>query len=447
MSAAKKKKVQKKDLVLGLGATGLSIARYLQRDGRDAIFFDSRDEPPGLEELEELWPDADVLLGDVDLPDNISRVIASPGIEDKHAVLEAARKDKLEVISDIELFARDAQAPFVAVTGSNGKSTVTTLLYHMCQAAGRDVLAGGNLGEPALDLLDGDKPDLYVLELSSFQLQRTENLPAKIAVLLNVTPDHLDWHADEDEYREAKYRVVREAEAAVINRADEEAAERAKHIADVTSFGLDAPADGHFGIRREEDEVFLARGESLLLAISELELIGTHNQANALAALAAGELLGLDMQSMLQVLCEFPGLPHRMQFVRRVAAVNYVNDSKATNVAAAIASIESVDGMLVLIAGGEGKGDDFRSLADPLENKLRAAVLIGRDAEQIDAALETIVPTYFAQDMNDAVEQAAVYAESDDTVLLAPACASFDQFDNYAARGDAFREAVEALQR
>ena len=213
------------------------------------------------------------------------------------------------------------------------------------------------------------------------------------------------------------------------------------------SFGLDAPADGHYGIRREDDQVFLARGDNVLFAVGELALIGKHNQANALAALAAGELLGLGLPAMLQVLYEFPGLPHRMQFVRRVSAVDYVNDSKATNVAAAVASIESVNGMLVLIAGGEGKGDDFKALSEPLENKLRAAVLIGRDAEKIDAALDTIVPTYFAQDMNDAVKQAALFAESDDTVLLAPACASFDQFDNYAARGDAFQNAVEALRR
>jgi UDP-N-acetylmuramoylalanine--D-glutamate ligase len=447
MNAARKKKAKKKDLVLGLGATGLSIARYLQRNKRDAIFFDSREEPPALDELEALWPDAETLLGEVDLPDNIGRVIASPGIEDKHELLEAARQAKLEIISDIELFARDAQEPFVAVTGSNGKSTVTTLLYHMCQAAGRKTLAGGNLGEPALDLLDADTPELYVLELSSFQLQRTASLPAKVAVLLNVTPDHLDWHTDENEYREAKYRIFREAEAAVINRADEESADRVKHISNVISFGFDAPGDGHYGIRREDDEDFLARGESVLLAVNELALMGKHNRANALAALAAGELLGLDMQSMLQVLCEFPGLPHRMQFVRRISAVDYVNDSKATNVAAAVASIESVEGMLVLIAGGEGKGGDFAALAEPLESKLRAAVLIGRDAEQIDAALDTIVPTYFAQDMKDAVLQAATYAESDDTVLLAPACASFDQFDSYVARGEAFREAVEALRR
>ena len=456
MSAVKKKKSGKKararakagekDLVLGLGATGLSVARYLQRAERDAVFLDSREEPPGVQELEELWPEADRKLGGVELPANVGRVIVSPGIADNDPLVEAARDAGLEVISDVELFAREAKAPFVGVTGSNGKSTVTTLLYHMCRASGHSALAGGNLGVPALDLLVEEEPDFYVLELSSFQLQRTQKLPAKVAVLLNVTPDHLDWHASEEEYRESKYRVFRDAESAVINREDGEAAERTKHIDRVISFGLDAPEDGHYGIRREDDAAFLTRGDNVLLAVSELALFGLHNQANALAALAAGELLGLDLQAMLQVLCEFPGLPHRMQFVRRVSAVNYVNDSKATNVAAAIASIRSVDGMLVLIAGGEGKGGDFSALAEPLENKLRAVVLIGRDAEAIEAALDTIVPTYFARDMDDAVQQAAAFADSDDTVLLAPACASFDQFDNFAARGDAFCKAVEAIR-
>ena len=444
--AASRPKAAEKDLVLGLGATGLSVARYLRRAGRDAVFLDSRDAPPGLAELEEIWSDAELELGEAELPANVTRAIVSPGIPDDDALVEAARDAGLEVVSDIELFAREAKAPFVGVTGSNGKSTVTTLLYHMCRAAGYDALAGGNLGEPALDLLAEEVPDFYVLELSSFQLQRTQKLPAKVAVLLNVTPDHLDWHASEEEYREAKYGIFRDAESAVINREDGEAAQRTKHIDKVISFGLDAPDDGHYGIRREDDQAFLARGDNLLLAVSELALFGLHNQANALAALAAGELLGLDLQATLQVLCEFPGLPHRMQFVRRVSAVNYVNDSKATNVAAAIASIRSVDGMIVLIAGGEGKGGDFTALAEPLENKLRAAVLIGRDAEAIEAALDTIMPTYFARDMEDAVQQAAVFAEADDTVLLAPACASFDQFENYGARGDAFRKAVEALR-
>jgi UDP-N-acetylmuramoylalanine--D-glutamate ligase len=192
MSAARE--TATKDLVIGLGATGLSVARYLKRTNVDAMFFDSREQPPGIKELDEIWPDAEVLLGNAKLPGGIARIIASPGISDSHPLLANARKKRVEVVSDIELFARSAKAPFVAVTGSNGKSTVTTLIYHMCRADGREVLAGGNLGKPALDLLDQPTPQLYVLELSSFQLHRTQTLPAAVAVLLNVSPDHLDWH-------------------------------------------------------------------------------------------------------------------------------------------------------------------------------------------------------------------------------------------------------------
>lgn len=447
MSAMSKTAAPGKDLVLGLGATGLSIARYLQRVDHDAMFVDSRAEPPGIDDLRKVWPNANVVLGDMKLPQKIARIIVSPGVSEQNELLKKARKKKLEVVSDIELFAREAKAPYVAITGSNGKSTVTTLVFHMCHAAGRTVLAGGNLGEPALDLLDADMPDVYVLELSSFQLQRTESLPAEVAVLLNVSPDHLDWHTDEAEYRASKYRVYREARAAVVNRADKVANEYVKNIKELISFGLDEPEDGHYGIRRDADQTYLARGDTLLIATSDMAMVGLHNQANALAALAAGELLGLEMSAMLQVLTEFPGLPHRMQFVARKAAVNYINDSKATNVAAAVASIESIEGTLVLIAGGDGKGGDFAELAAALENKLRAAVLIGQDAEAIADAIDTVMPVYFAQDMDDAVCQSAAYAESDDTVLLAPACASFDQYDNYGARGNAFCLAVGALPR
>ena len=436
-----------KDMVVGLGATGLSIARYLQRADITATFFDSRDKPPGISELAEISPDAKVLLGGKRLPRGIERIIASPGVPDSHPLLKKAIKKKLEVVSDIELFARDAEAPFVEITGSNGKSTVTTLLYHMCRADGRQTLAGGNLGEPALDLLSQEIPDVYVLELSSFQLHRTQNLPAQVAVLLNVSPDHLDWHADEDEYRESKYRVYNDAETAVINRADEAAAERAEHCKRVISFGLDAPDEGHYGLRLDGDRSYLACGGTLLLSTRELAMYGVHNQLNALAALAAGDLLGLDMAAMLRVLVEFPGLPHRMQFVARVGAVDYVNDSKATNVAAAVASIESVESMLVLVAGGEGKGGDYSDLSAAVEDKLRGAVLIGKDAEKIAHALDTVMPVHFADTMGAAVSMAAKCAESEDTVLLAPACASFDQYDNYTERGDAFCTAVEALKR
>ncbi|MDG2288941.1 MAG: UDP-N-acetylmuramoyl-L-alanine--D-glutamate ligase, partial [Woeseiaceae bacterium] len=263
-----------KNLVVGLGATGLSIARYLQRSDISATFFDSRDKPPGIDELSEISSDARLVLGDIKLTKEISRIIASPGISDGHPLMVKARKKKLEIVSDIELFARDANAPFVVVTGSNGKSTVTTLLYYMCLADGRSTLAGGNLGEPALDLLAQDEPDIYVLELSSFQLHRTQSLPAKVAVLLNVSPDHLDWHADEDEYRRAKYRVYREAKAAVVNRADEEALKHVKHCDRIISFGLDAPANGQYGLRINNDQVYLACGGKLLVATHELTMYG-----------------------------------------------------------------------------------------------------------------------------------------------------------------------------
>ena len=328
-----------KDLVVGLGVTGLSIARYLKRKDANAIFYDSREEPPGLDELESIFPAAQVQLGKDTLPTDVTRVIANETIgnvvtEEPDAVLLRGDRGEFHfhgadaARSTIELFASEATKPFVAVTGSNGKSTVTTLLYHMCRADGRKTLAGGNLGEPALDLLDEETPDIYVLELSSFQLQRTSTLPAEVAVLLNISPDHLDWHADEAEYREAKYRIFKNASAAVINRADAEAAERSSHCGRVVSFGLDAPGEGHYGIRNDEDERYLATGDALLLSVRDLSLYGIHNQANALAALAAGELIGLDRAAMLQVLVEFPGLPHRMQFVARIGAVDFINDSK-----------------------------------------------------------------------------------------------------------------------
>ena len=447
MSAARKTKTASKDLVVGLGTTGLSVARYLRRSGLDAAFVDSRDEPPGVQELADVWPDADVVLGKMKLPDDVQRLIVSPGIADKEPLIKKARKANLEVVSDIELFARDAKSPYAAVTGSNGKSTVTTLLYHMGCAAGKETLAGGNLGEPALDLLSAEDPDLYILELSSFQLLRTDSLAPAVAVLLNVSPDHLDWHRSEKEYRDSKYRIYQNAVAAVVNRADKRSLKETGHIENVISFGMDEPEDGQYGIRIEDGISYLARGNTMFIATTEMAMYGRHNQENALAALAAGELLGFGMPAMLQVLDEFPGLPHRMQFVARRGSVDYINDSKATNVAAAVASVESVDNMIVLVAGGEGKGGKFGDLAAVLENKLRAAVLLGADADRIADALDTVKPVYFARDMQDAVEQASSYAESDDTVLLAPACASFDQFENYAARGDAFAAAVEALPR
>lgn len=438
----------KKDLVLGIGATGLSVARYLNRKGATARFIDSRAHPPGRAELGKLMPDADVIIGkpSPNALADIGRIIVSPGIADRDPLLTAARKAGIEIVTDIELFVREAKAPFVAVTGSNGKSTVTTLLSLMCETAGKQVLSGANLGTPVLDLLAEEQPDLYVLELSSFQLMRTAELPARVAVLLNISPDHLDWHASEAEYRAAKLRIFREARAAVFNRAE---ADAERHIPDATprvSFGLDEPAGKNYGIVVEDGEEFLARGERLLLSTADMAMVGSHNHANALAALAAGQRLELPMSAMLQVLTEFPGLPHRMQQVAEIGGVSYIDDSKATNVGAAIAAVESVGERVVLIAGGDGKGGDFRAFADAIHDKLRVAVLIGRDGPAIAAALKGLAPVYQAADMATAVSLASHLAAEGDTVLLAPACASFDQYSGYAERGEDFRRAVRAIE-
>ena len=454
-AAARKKRVgvskaaggRDTNLVFGLGATGMSVARYLKRKGIAARFVDTREAPPGLKELGEINPDAEVVLGKTpnSTLKNVARMIVSPGVTDAQPLLEAARKAGVEIVSDIELFVHDATAPLVAVTGSNGKSTVTTLLSLMCDAAGVRGLAGANLGEPALDLLEQDTPDYYILELSSFQLQRTATLPLKVAVLLNISADHLDWHGSEEEYRKAKYRIFREAACAVVNRDD---AAAPKHVAKNTpriSFGLNTPDEDQFGLRDEDGEKFLARGEQLLLSTSDIAMVGAHNQANALAALAAGELMGLKLSAMLQVLHEFPGLPHRMQYVARINGADFINDSKATNIAAAVASVESVPGLVVLIAGGQGKGGDFDFLAKAVCEKLRSAVLFGEDAATIEDAFDGLAPTARVAGLHEAVSYAADLAEAGDTVLLAPACASFDQYQDFAARGDDFRAAVMEL--
>jgi len=448
MNAARKKKAGKKDLVYGLGATGLSVARYLQRNDVKAIFYDASEDAPGLDELRSLDADAEIVLGDdtKGLLKKVGRIIVSPGIPDDDALLVDARKKKIKIVSDVELFLNEASASLAVVTGSNGKSTVATLLSLMCDAAGVPALAGANLGKPALDLLAEEAPDTYILELSSFQLHRLGELNADVAGVLNVSADHLDWHASEDEYRAAKYRIFREAKAAVFNREDAEAAEHIPQDIPKLSFGLDEPGDGQYGIREEDGVQFLARGEQLLLSVDDIALVGRHNRANALAALAMGQLMGLQLPPMLQVLNEFPGLPHRMQFVDTNAGVDFINDSKATNVAAAIASVESIEGFVVLIAGGEGKGGDFDKLAKSVHMRLRCAVLIGEDGPDIAKALDGLAPVHSADNMQEAVVCAAGFAESGDTVLLAPACASFDQFQNFKARGEAFCQAVEALR-
>jgi UDP-N-acetylmuramoylalanine--D-glutamate ligase len=441
-----------KTLIVGLGATGLSCARFLARQGVQVAVADSRSEPPGLDELNAEYPDIAVFLGPFDdrLFDSADRLVVSPGVPVATPQIDAARKRGVPVMGDIELFVRAAQAPVVAITGSNGKSTVTTLLGEMARSNGIRVAVGGNLGTPALDLLD-DSVELYVLELSSFQLETTDSLQAAVATVLNVSPDHMDRYADVGAYAAAKERVMQCAGVGVYN-ADDPIVAAMGGADDAWYFTLgESQNDKMFGVCPIDGEDYLCRGEQPLLAAEELKIPGLHNRANALSALAMGTALGFDLGVMLEVLRSFRGLPHRTEYVAEISAVRWYNDSKGTNVGASVAALEGLhradETRTVLIAGGDCKGADFSALTPVLSTCARTVVLIGRDAASVAAVIPDSVPHILAADMDEAVARAAEMALPGDRVLLSPACASFDMFSGYAQRGDRFMQAVRRLAR
>lgn len=437
-----------KTVIVGLGKTGLSCARYLRRMGVDLLVVDSRTEPPGLDALRHEMPDVQFVPGAFDgaMLSQAEMLVVSPGVAIEQPAIAAAMANGVPAIGDIELFARAARAPVVAITGSNGKSTVTTLVYEMARAAGRNVRVGGNLGTPALELLDEQEPDLYVLELSSFQLETTSSLKAAAATVLNISQDHLDRYRDMHAYIEAKRRIFIGARTWLINIDDPVLGNWCQPGSNCLRFGLGTPATRYdYGVREAQGQRWLARGEELLMPVSELKIAGMHNVANALAALALGDAVGLPVNDMCTALRQFRGLAHRCQWVAEESGVTWFNDSKATNVGAAVAAITGMPGKVVLIAGGEGKGQDFSPLRPALAAKGRAVVLIGRDASQIKTALGDVVPTVFAANLGDAVSQARTLAQAGDAVLLAPACASFDMFNGYEDRGEQFVQTVERV--
>ena len=445
-------------LVVGAGATGLSCVRHLLASGCEVRVLDTRQIPPGLAELRQLLPVGDIYLGDWPAAAfaGVDEIIVSPGVGLGAPALVDAAARGVPLLGDIELFARAVTRPVLAITGSNGKSTVTTLVGELLTHAGRTVAVGGNLGTPALDLLAGPPPDAYVLELSSFQLERTASLRPAAACVLNLSPDHIDRHGSFAAYAAAKARVLDGAAVVVLSRDDAAVAALAGGLAatqPVVWFGLGAPTGAHdFGLLQRDGAPWLARGDEALLPAAALRLPGRHNIANALAALALVEALDVPLADALPALRQFAGLPHRTQWVAERAGVAWYDDSKGTNVGATLAAINGLapsrpSGRLVLVLGGQGKGQDFAPLRGALAIHGRAAVLIGEDADAIDRALDDAVPVHRAVDMNAAVTAAAALAEPGDGVLLSPACASFDMFSGYAARGEAFVRAVHALAR
>ncbi|MFM9971256.1 MAG: UDP-N-acetylmuramoyl-L-alanine--D-glutamate ligase [Burkholderiales bacterium] len=453
----------KRVLVLGLGETGISMAIWLACQGASVRVADSRLDPPGRGELAahptvslHLGGFADDVFADVDL------VAISPGLSprDRAFADSLLRRPNLPILGDVELFARALSKETVkpriaAITGTNGKTTVTALTGALCKAAGLDCEIAGNISPAVLDALSrreaSHRPaQAWVLELSSFQLETTYSLDADAATVLNVTEDHLDRHTSMENYAAAKARIFSGSGIQVLNRDDARTLAMAIPGRPVVTFGLDAPRrDQDFGLRREGQGVWLSQGGQRLLDTRELNIAGLHNAANALAALALCQSLGLPINTLLAALRDFRGLPHRVELVRTRAGVGYYDDSKGTNVGATLAALEGLGegaGKVVLIAGGEGKGQDFSPLAQAVSRHARAVVLIGRDAPLIEAALErTKVVITRARDMAEAVAIAAEKARTGDAVLLSPACASFDMFRNYAHRGDVFRSVVEGL--
>ena len=433
-------------VIVGLGRTGLSCARYLRARGWRLAVTDTRDAPPQLAQLAALDAAIPVSLGRLDtalLKDAVC-VVASPGVSLEDPFFAAARRLGLEIVGDVELFARAADAPVVGITGTNGKSTVTTLIARMAERAGLRVRVGGNLGEPALDLLSAGT-ELYVLELSSYQLETTASLSCRAATVLNVTPDHLDRYGSLARYAAAKARIFARCDTAVINLDDPLVVAMARTARRTLSFSLRAAIGADYAVAEHEGAWWLTRAGEPLLALRELKIQGLHNAANALAALALGEALALPGAAMLKELRSFEGLPHRSQWVADVRGVRYVDDSKGTNVGATLAAVAGMAGPLVMILGGEGKNQDFAPLAAGFRGKVRHAVLIGRDAAALEHALRGVCALERAVSLPDAVRAAAAAARAGDTVLLSPACASFDMFTDYAHRGAVFAQAVAEL--
>lgn len=434
-------------VIVGMGETGLSCARYFTLNQMPFAMMDTREHPPALSHFEKMFPNVPFSLGKLDqtLLAKADVIVLSPGISKQDPQLKNIINTK-KVIGDVELFIEQARKPIVAITGTNAKSTVTTLVGEMLKTS-LDVAVGGNIGIPVLDLLK-ENHDAYVLELSSFQLETTESLKAEVATVLNISADHMDRYQHLDDYIAAKKKVYQGAKCVVFNR-DDPATNPISFHDKTLSFTLSTPKQNEFGIIESHNEEFLAFEETPLLKTTDLPVVGKHYQANALAALALGHAMKVSFANMINVLKKFPGLPHRCQFVRELNGVKWFNDSKGTNVGATVAAIlglaPTLKGKLILIAGGLGKSADFSPLTALIDQYVHHSVLIGQDAGEIAKIIKAKNTISYANDMQEAIKLAYDHAKPSDYVLLSPACASYDMFQNYAHRGDVFMSLVNQL--
>lgn len=438
-------------VVAGLGISGVSAVNFLHERGYQVAVTDSRTHPPGHDQIPAGIQTSFGQL-DTELLLQAEEIILSPGLAPQLPEIQQATAKGILVVGDIQLLRRATEVPIVAITGSNAKSTVTTLIGLMAKEAGKKVAVGGNLGRPALDLLK-DQPELIILELSSFQLETTSLLNAEVAVVLNMSEDHLDRHGDMLGYHAAKHRIFQGVKKVVFNRDDALSRPLVPDAVPVQSFGLNAPDMNQYGVLRDTDgTLWLARGRERLLKSTEMYIQGTHNIANALACLALGEAIGLPLNSMLETLKSFKGLAHRCEYVDTVNNVRYYNDSKGTNIGATLAAIEGLGaaiaprkGKVVVILGGQGKGQDFKALRAAVQQYVKTVVLIGEDALKIEQSIEGSTEILKAATLQEAVQLCHAKADAEDVVVLSPACASFDMFKGYDDRGHQFVACVKAL--
>lgn len=451
-------------VVVGLGQSGLSVAHYLTAQGYQVAVTDNQVNPILAGQLPAAVAIRQFGAIDADLLQQAARIIISPGISLQNPAVAAARDAGIPVVSDIQLFCEACHVPIIAITGSNAKSTVTTLVGQMAADAGVNVGVGGNIGVPALNLLSNSEMALAVIELSSFQLETVTNLGAQVATVLNMSPDHLDRHGDMLGYHQAKHRIFQGAKSVVINREDALTRPLVADNLPRLSTGIHAPDKGQYGLITDSaGQTYLARGTERLLSADKLCIKGRHNLLNAQAALALGELAGLPLDSMLDTLQAFTGLEHRCEYVATVDGIDYFNDSKGTNIGSTMAAVEGLgavyapkDGKLLLILGGQGKGQQFGELTPFINQYVSQVLFIGEDSQQIEQHLRAAgindddVAMHQCQTLEGAfamIQQITASSLSQvQAVLLSPACASFDQFSGFAARGEHFSQLVKQLE-
>ena len=436
-------------VIIGMGETGFSCARFLSGQKMQFAMIDSRETPPMRQVIENAFPEVPLFTGgfDPDLLCHANNLLLSPGVSIHEPAIIKAKNAGVSVYGDIELFCRQARSPVIAVTGSNGKSTVTTLIAEMASAAGKKIGVGGNLGPPALDLLKNPEPELYVLELSSFQLETVSSLNAVAAVVLNISEDHMDRYSSIDEYASVKSNIYNGNGTMVLNLDDPRVGNMYRDGRCIIGYTLSDPGEGTFGVRSYGNTEWVVYGREKIIPTGKLLIHGSHNISNVLAAIALSKVLQLQESAVIQVLHNFPGLPHRCQLVTKIGGVTWINDSKGTNIGATCAAITGLaaDKNIILIAGGDGKGADFSLLSEVAKKHLFSAVVMGRDGPRIKSVLQSFIPVIEVINMDSAVATAASLAREGDIVLLSPACASFDMFKNYRERGESFIQAVNKM--